>query len=109
MDGKRKLKRKRVAGGPTLDEFHIILQQLQSPKRKIKFTESAVIGLREVYFEFMKNVASSLSQWDSLKGTSKVEEALGMNKTPEFEQWTEQSQKILSKIGRAIGPRQKRS
>jgi hypothetical protein len=96
MDAKRKRGGRKV-GGPTLDEFHIILQQLQGPDKKIKFTDSAVVGLRQAYFVFMQQVASSLSQWDSLKDESAVVEALGMNNTSDFEQWTQQAQELLSK------------
>jgi hypothetical protein len=103
-----------------MDQFHTILQQLSRQsssaaaasagdthahdddddddddiKNTLKFTESAVAGLRQAYFAYMQQVASSLTEWDDLKKDNhKIVEALGID-DPEFEKWTQQAQELV--------------
>lgn len=73
-----------------MDQFHAILAKL-SPGTK--FTKSAVDGLRESYLEYTRKVASSLTQWDSLKEAEKIVEALLVS--PIFKEYIDEAQPLL--------------
>ena len=92
MESKRK--RGPMVGVPSLDQFHDILRQL--PERKVKFTRSAVVGLRLIYHTYMQKVAASLTKWDSLNGDdSKIVKALEMDNADDFQQITRHAQELL--------------
>lgn len=88
MDGKRKFS----GGYPSVDQFYSILQKI-SPQTK--FTESAIKGLREIYLAYIREVSSSLAQWDSLKEEDKIIDSLNVNLL--FEEFTTKAKELLRK------------
>ena len=61
----------RRIGGPTVDEFHSYLQAIAitvagDDDNNIVLTESAILGLREIYFTFLSSVAEDLTQYDTI-------------------------------------------
>jgi uncharacterized protein related to proFAR isomerase len=98
MDRKQKQQGKRKVGEPTIDQFHTLLQQLCPENQNVEFTEKAVAGLRQVYIAHLQQVASSLTQWDSLKDEQKVVNALASIHHSDVAEpkWIQQAQNLLS-------------
>jgi hypothetical protein len=80
----------RTTSYPTVNQFHSILKLISSDS---KFTKSAVEALRKIYLSYMQQVASSLTQWDSLKEKEKFVEALGVN--PTFKEYVNKAKLML--------------
>ena len=84
--------RKRKGGYPTVDQFHSILEKISPGKT---FSKGAIEGFREVYLTYLREVGSSLTQWDSLKEEDKIVEALSVN--PMLGEFAAEAKILLSK------------
>lgn len=84
---------------PTVDQFHSILKKI-SPEST--FTKGSVEGLREIYLAYMQQVASSLTQWDTLKEEEKIIEALAVN--PTFNEYVQKAKAQLKSAASSQKP-----
>jgi hypothetical protein len=105
-------KKKRQGGKdkPTIDEFHQILKQL-TPNQK--FTAASVDVLRTAYFSYLREVASSLVEYDKVTDNDDlVATACSLENSSEFRRWTEEGMVLLKSSHERAStshPKQKRA
>jgi hypothetical protein len=99
-------KKQRSLAAPSLVEFHGYLQALFPPASDdddnpvVRFTEGAVMGLRQAYWTYLQHVASSLVAHDSLDDQDAVVQALAIDES--MADIVAQAQELLSSSSKDI-------
>lgn len=103
-------KRKRGVDKPSVDEFHKILTLLAP---SASFSKAAVEVLRELYFCYLRRVASSLVEHDKIAANDEaiVVDACSLGSNPEFLVWTKEAMTLVkeAKSDPNTAPKAKRS